>query len=210
MSTGYTHLVSEGKISFEKFVLSCARGMGYCIMQRDDDMSVPPKLQSIDNSYDSDRLKELFREKDKLNNLSDKEILEKERASIKTSIDSYIKYKKEREVQEVNYKEMIKKVEDWSPPTSEHNSLKEFMLKQLRESLEFDCNGDYWSRSIATKENKLKNLKSGKLIRLERLMEIEGEIKELNQKIEKARINVAKQNNYIMSLYNNLEIKYKE
>ncbi len=37
------------------------------------------------------------------------------------------------------YSAMLAEVVRWTPPTTEHEGLKEFMLDQLRQSIEFDC-----------------------------------------------------------------------
>ena len=44
MPTGYTSIIEDKPgLTLREFALRCARGMGACIMQRDDDMDEPPK-----------------------------------------------------------------------------------------------------------------------------------------------------------------------
>lgn len=46
MPTGYTAGVEDGTVTtLREYALTCARGMGACIMQRDDPMNEPPKKQ---------------------------------------------------------------------------------------------------------------------------------------------------------------------
>ena len=40
------------------------------------------------------------------------------------------------------YEAMLVQVKAWTPPTSEHQGLKDFMAKQLEESIDFDCGTD--------------------------------------------------------------------
>ena len=42
----------------------------------------------------------------------------------------------------ISYYNMLSQAQDWVPPTPEHCKLKEFMIKQLEGSLNFDC-GNY-------------------------------------------------------------------
>ena len=51
-------------------------------------------------------------------------------------------YKEENEQIKARYWNMLSQAQDWVPPTPEHNKLKEFMIKQLENSLNFDC-GNY-------------------------------------------------------------------
>ena len=44
MPTGYTAIIEDKPgLTLREFALRCARGMGACIMQRDDNMDEPPK-----------------------------------------------------------------------------------------------------------------------------------------------------------------------
>lgn len=38
---------------------------------------------------------------------------------------------------------MLAKAEAWTPPTTEHLGLQDFMVKQLSESIDFDCGGTW-------------------------------------------------------------------
>lgn len=40
------------------------------------------------------------------------------------------------------YEAMLEKAKSWTPPTPEHQKIKEFMIQQLEESIDFDCNTD--------------------------------------------------------------------
>ncbi|VTR91619.1 unnamed protein product [Gemmata massiliana] len=38
---------------------------------------------------------------------------------------------------------MLEHVRAWEPPSTDHENLKQFMIDQLRESIDFDCRGEY-------------------------------------------------------------------
>jgi hypothetical protein len=46
------------------------------------------------------------------------------------------------------YEAMLVKVEYWSPPSVEHSSLKQFMIEQIKESIDSDCYTSYYETSI--------------------------------------------------------------
>lgn len=146
MPTGYTAKIADGQ-SFEDFVLGCARAFGACIMQRDDPMEDKPAKQEA-STYHTERL--LIA---KQNELEFRAMSEADR------ID-YGEQCKEEEIFRINerieknialadkYTSMFMKVLDWIPPSSDHVELKQFMLKQLQESKDFDCKNDYNYREL--------------------------------------------------------------
>lgn len=194
MPTGYTYKIGEG-ISFEDFVLNCARAFGACFMQRDEDSDIKPKLQKVDDHH----LKELEKIKEYEN--PSKETFLKYKKSEKEEIQKDIKEKKELLEK---YKNMLRKVSRWIPPSKKHEGLKEFMKKQIQESIDFDCNLSYQIASLKeneklTYEQFCKQQKD----RYDRLfnyhsMEHENEISRTQER-----------NEWIISLYNSLGITIK-
>lgn len=140
MPTGYTADIYDGKdISFSDFALKCARAFGACIEQRDDDANDKPKL--IEKTKDNYHIKRI-------------EEAKKWKKPTKAEFDDYVKkqidYCNEQNEKQLklkaSYQQMLDKVNDWAPPTSEHEGLKKFMIEQLTNSLEFDCSNDYYKR----------------------------------------------------------------
>ena len=141
MPTGYTANIYEGKdVSFTDFALNCARAFGACIEQRDDDANDKPKL--IDK--DSYHLEEL--EKAKMWKSPTKEEFDdyvtKQSAYYNEQIDNRNKLK-------ISYQQMLDKANAWNPPTKGHTGLKQFMISQLTESMEFDCSNDYYQTHLS-------------------------------------------------------------
>lgn len=128
--TGYTaKLVEEGQ-SFEEFVMTCARGMGFCITMRDDSQDTPiPKSFQV-NDWD---LKELLKAKKELKRLTKMNLVRRiayEKALQKTKekeiLTDWNKELKESE----RVCEMKNQVALWTPP-EELREFKDFMLQQL-------------------------------------------------------------------------------
>ena len=142
MPTGYTTDIYHGKdVSFKDFALNCARAFGACVMQRDDPADEKPKLQPVE-SYHTKALKKLGKFK-KPSEIQFKASIKKELASNKRII-------KEKKTLEKAYSKMIYKATIWTPPTTEHEGLKDFMIKQLVESKQWDCGVDHYENELVS------------------------------------------------------------
>jgi hypothetical protein len=140
MPTGYTYMVSEGA-DFKTFALACARGMGALITMRDDpaDAPIPDKFEP-NTQYCDERIAGLQAEIAKLSSMSLQECANEQTQEIAAARDYQDAYITKREEQAKKYTDMIEQVEAWH---TEAEGIKEFMLEQLRTSLEHDCGGSY-------------------------------------------------------------------
>lgn len=143
MPTGYTHSISKG-ILFEKFVMNCARAFGACIEMRDEssDTEIPKKFK--ESNYHKNKLKEIEKELKELKKITIKGAEEKagqeHELEIKRNEETIRKNNELRN----QYEDMLSKVKTWQPPTTEHNGLKDFMTQQIRDSIKWDCNNEYY------------------------------------------------------------------
>lgn len=137
MPTGYTaELVEKGQ-DFRSFVLTCSRAMGACIMQRDDPMSDPPKMQPV-TSYHADKIGAA---KIMLAELQALTVTEKLRHGARlrdTAIASARESLAREQAETARLDAMAEKVSAWTPPSPEHEGLKRFMLEQLQTSKTFN------------------------------------------------------------------------
>lgn len=143
MSTGYTNCIKDG-ISFEDFVMRCARAMGACVTMRDDPYDKPIPEEFKPSSYHTDEIKKFKKELVALKKMNQNEFSQK----AKDKFDSEIKHK-ENAIKSNNklrgkYNAMLIKVKAWNPPTSEHQGLKDFMIQQIENSIEVDCSNSYY------------------------------------------------------------------
>jgi hypothetical protein len=142
MPTGYTAAIKDG-ISFEQYVWSCARAFGALVMMRDEptDATIPQEFAPSD--YYS---KSVDQSKEKLSQLR---AMTPEQASAEAlnahgaALTSWNKRKTERTGLRNKYNAMLEKVRSWTPPTADHVGMKEFMEKQIVESIDRDCSDKY-------------------------------------------------------------------
>lgn len=197
MPTGYTAKISDG-VSLRNFILSCARGMGACIMQRDDPASdLPKKREPTD--YHSKRIDEAEALLTEIKSMPDdtatakaNEEYDRELESIESSI------RKNNELK-AKYENMLSQVRSWNPPTPEHQGLKNFMVSQITESISFDCRGSYY----IDRANKLKRLSGAEWKNKEikrAIYDLNYHQCEHNKEVERCR----EQNEWIDQLYKSL------
>ena len=47
----------------------------------------------------------------------------------------------------VQYRDMLRQVNIWTPPTTDHVELRDFMIQQIEDSIEHDGMGDYYDKN---------------------------------------------------------------
>jgi hypothetical protein len=149
MSTGYTANI-EKDITFKEYALDCARAFGACIDMRDEPLSTPIPEKFVESDYHKERVASAIKERDEFTEMSKearKRLFERE---VVDSIKESRKVILEKKRLLAKYKAMLVKVEKFVPPTSEHVEYKTFMITQINNSIDFDCDIKYYEKSIAT------------------------------------------------------------
>lgn len=138
MPTGYTDAIKDG-ISFNQFVLSCARAFGALIMMRDEPASAPiPERFEPSPTY----VEWLKSAEERLVELDSMSTLEADRAAdaaFQKATEDHERYAAERRTLRAKYDAMLVQVQAWTPPTGDHQGLKDFMIQQITESIKYDC-----------------------------------------------------------------------
>lgn len=150
MPTGYTAKLMETGVDFRTFVLTCARGMGACVMQRDDPIDEPPKRQEP-SDYSSNAAKEAEATLARLRAMTPTEQRQHGAAMRKKVVKQALERMEEAKAENERLDAMVSQVEAWVPPTDEHKGLRDFMLEQLRISRNDTA---YSERSLADAQRK--------------------------------------------------------
>lgn len=139
MPSSYTAPIYDGEpITFEVFVLRCARGMGACVTIRDEPLDVPPPEAFAPDPYYSRAVEKAEAEWRRLSALSPAELHEEIDAKYSADLGEYIAGAARAAEIRARYSAMLTQVEAWDPPTPDHAGLKGFMLEQIRGSSESD------------------------------------------------------------------------
>ena len=138
MPTGYTESIKNG-ITFKQFIMQCARAMGACVEMRDDpwDKPIPEKFEG--STYHLDHLTEAQRELNRVRLMTDAEIEPLEERNRIEEIERIKQYALEKAELKLKYEAMLDQVNDWEPPSSDHENFKKFMQDQIKDSIDHDC-----------------------------------------------------------------------
>lgn len=134
--TGYTQAVVEKDQTFEQFAMSCARAFGALIEMRDDPMDAAIPEEFKPSGYRNEAIISSGDELKRLISMTASEAFDYGAAKIKADIDYTESRISEIAARNGKLKAMIEKVRQWEPPSPDHTNLKEFMIKQLNESIE--------------------------------------------------------------------------
>jgi hypothetical protein len=196
MPSGYTCGVNDGTVTdLNAFVLICAKAFGACIMQRNDPASDPSKVQPKD-TYHQKALVTAQENLAKLKKMTIAQANKKAAEEHEKAVQDGVKSKIDNMKVEARYQAMIAKVTAWIPPTPDHQNLKDFMLKQLDESINWDVLEDKYFKAPA--------LKTGAEWLADQMMHEEHNIKyhTENQVADDERTN--SRNKWITDLYTSL------
>ncbi len=140
MPTGYTEAVQSGAITtLPAFALRCARAFGAAITMRDDPMDAPlPEAFTPRTGYNDERLPQAQAALARLLTMTPEQAEVAAFDAHQAEAASYQKYVAEKRAHRKRYTAMLAQVEAWQPDP-EVASLRDFMLEQLRTSLDFDC-----------------------------------------------------------------------
>lgn len=139
MASSFTCDIQKGQ-SFEDFVLKCAHH--FDVSMREKSLDEPFEEIKPDNYY-LNKKKTLLIKLKNLDFVLEKDVrIEQENyyneriRKAKLSLNESKKLKK-------CYEKMLKDINQWIPPSENHTALKKFMIEQILESIEYDCETKY-------------------------------------------------------------------
>ena len=147
MPTGYTAAIKDG-IDFKTFAMNCARAFGACVELRDEGGGgeiIPESFAPSD--YHRKRIEELNKKLSDLWSMSEELLHEKARESYEAEELQWRRNIQDSRDLRAKYEAMLKQISDWTPPTEDHYKLYEFMMKQVVESIKFDCHEEYYNNN---------------------------------------------------------------
>lgn len=204
MPTGYTAPVQDGTVTdFSDFALLCARGFGAMMLLRDHDQGLEATRKYIasgayleESSYHDDRVAAAQAELVDLRAMSDDDALAAANKEHAAATKRNEEHNARNQTENDRYEAMLAQAEAWEPPTEEHVGFKEFMVKQLKESIDFDC-GSY--------DRPIPEITSGAVWRQEQIAKAEKEIAYHLREVEKERERNEQRRAWVVSLLDSLE-----
>ncbi len=144
MPTGNTSCIRDG-VSFNQFVLGCARSFGACITLRDEPMSTPIPKMFKPSAYHKKELQRVKKEIDALDRTTLRQAEKKAVIDYRKEVKSNQKYMDENSELKEKYVDMLNQIKAWKSPSKDHNEFKKFMIQQIETSIGFDCDNSYYT-----------------------------------------------------------------
>lgn len=204
MPTGYTSCIEKG-VTFEEFAMGCARAFGACVTMREEssDKKIPDEFKPSD--YHKKEIIRIQKEMAQLKKMSSgmcSALAIKERNK---EIKNYQSQITKKALLRKKYDAMLDQVSKYKVPDT-HLEFKAFMLRQIKESIENDCIGNYYQDEL----NDLlsENIPSGDTWREAKIQELKEDLgyqtKEDKEEIER----VSQRNKWIKDLRKSLCLKH--
>jgi hypothetical protein len=203
MPTGYTAGIIDGEITtFPQFAKKCMRAFGATMHMRDDSLDEEYTPQKVDDFY----YENLEKSKAKLKEVmdaTDEEILKIHEDEVMPTMD----YHKVEMNKETKNKEIIEKlyqeVEQWNPPTPEHEGIKMFMKEQLSKTMEYDAVPKYHKDELNRLIEEILSADE-KLLREKFIKKHEKDIKYYTERVELMEKKVEDANKWVTDLLESL------
>lgn len=141
MPTGYIADIAKD-ISFEQFALGCARAFGATITMRDDPAGTEIPV-FVPSDYHRKQVEIAHAELAKINAMSFEDSRQAALADYLDACERNQSYREERQTLRTKYEAMLVQAEAWEPPTPDHVAMKEFMVDQIKKSIDWDCGSDH-------------------------------------------------------------------
>ena len=132
MPTGYTCFIEEGKITTGKeFLKKCIRAFGCCINQREESLDAPLETKIKGDDYYEKAYYKAVEKYEKLKKMTLEEMITNARRDRVNRIEEREKYLDGQEKLRNKYMGIRNEVEQWNPPTAEHQGIKAVALEQI-------------------------------------------------------------------------------
>lgn len=144
MPTGYTAKIREG-VTFKEFALTCARAFGACITMKEESLETPIPDEFLPTDYYTNKIMDLTNKLKEYTEMDDIAWSEAARLYYKRKELQRNKHLQEMKDLECKYQNMLYSVNSWQAPSEDHKKLKQFMIKQLEDSITWDCDSTYYT-----------------------------------------------------------------
>lgn len=175
MPTGYTAGIISGETNtFHDFAKQCMRAFGATIHMRDESMDkeYEPRTPS---DYHINEIEKLKKRLEIANTYSDENLIALKKAELEKDLEYHNKRIPEIKESKLKLEAFLENSVNYIPPTSEHEGIKDFMIDQIKKTIDFDCSTKYHDGRLSEISTELSNLNAN-IIRFEMIKNIQKDI----------------------------------
>lgn len=168
MPSSYTYKILEDpKYTFEKFKQQCIRAFGAAIDFKDESLATTPDYDKVVGrstiDYHTDALKQATIELAEFKVLDNVSKMREFQYYVEGQIKSYKKQIKKKQGEKLRLDKFLEQAEKWNAPTPDHDNFKDFMVCQLKGTIE-QCNVSYYEKALTdTKQETFAEWSKGRM-----------------------------------------------
>jgi hypothetical protein len=207
MPTGYTAGIIDGEITtFEEFATRCTRAFGATIHMRDDSLDSPYEPRTPSEYY-VNSLQSQREELEKMESLTDEEIVQEFETSAKENLDYHEKALEKRKVNLEKLNSILSSAKAWVPPTEEHEGLRTFMIEQIESTIKMDGDPSYHVNNIVQIKQEMDGGIDTKIYREKRIKEIKDRILYFEAEHQKELVRCKQSNDWMEKFFGSIQTK---
>jgi len=189
MPTGYTAEIVEGKVkTFKEFAQKCMRAFGSTIHMRDEPLDKKYRPRKVEKYY-IEAVQKCEDEINKLKKANDQFFIDKVKDELKRNYTYYEKKLKNISGCKARLDSILEDAKKWTPPTEDHTEIKDFMIKQLEETINHDADSSYYEEELNVTMHRMQSPIDISSIKKEMIADAEKDLvrakKRLDEEIER-------------------------
>jgi len=207
MPTGYTAGIIDGEITaFEQFATQCTRAFGATIHMRDNPLDSPYEPRTPSEYY-VNSLQSQREELEKMESLTDEEIVQEFETSTKENLDYHEKALEKNKANLEKLNSILSSAKAWVPPTGEHEGLGTFMIEQIESTIKMDGDPSYHVNKIVQIKQEMEGGIDPKVYREERMKEIKDRILYFEDEHQKELVRCKQSNDWMEKFFESIQTK---
>ena len=199
MLTGYTAGILDGKITtFPQFAKLCMRSFGATIHMHDESLDKEYYPREV-STYHKEKIERIEKEIELLEKVSDKQLIKDGKKRLKEEKENILKQIKIEEKQREKLEKMLNKAKSFIPPTEAHRSFKDFMINQLKQTIDLDCDTKYLKKKLNKIELQEKSIHPI-ILRKDKIKNLNEDLQYYIQEYKKEWLRVEESNKWVTDL----------
>jgi len=156
MPTGYTAGILDGTTKdFNQFAKHCSRA--FIMHLRDEPMDSEYKKREV-SDYHIKAIEKAKEELKQADSLLDEELIIKEKNRLIDSKKYYLDREVKIKTDKIKLESFLKKAKAYIPPTDKHQGIADFMIEQIKKTIDVDCSGTYHVTTLQEIYLEIKNI----------------------------------------------------
>jgi hypothetical protein len=197
MPTGYTSGIIDGKITtFEQFATQCSRAFGATIHMRDNPLDSPYEPRTPSDYYENS-LRSQREKLEEMKTMTDEAIVQEFETLLNDNLEYHDRELEKTKVNLERLNSIMESAKSWVPPTEDHEGIRDYMIDQLKITIQADGDSSYHVEEIIRTKKELEEGIDHKVYREERIKEIEDRISYYEGEVQKELERCKKSNDWM-------------